>query len=368
MTSLSDANVESVVSLPVVNPDGGTSRTCIYMGKVDRTEDTKVIDWKGVAECARFIRLARIGFQAELYALAVRHGGQDITEIEYRLIRRPQLRYSKPSYTFAVMRIGRKSALKLCDTRKEAERAATMSDASVEVRCKGDANRAAYENRCLNDIIAKDGLVTHNHILTEAKLEQARWYLWGCSKRILDCRTHNRWMPNPRACYAYERECPFADLCDACQNGADYEWIIGDQFQVRDTSHPELKPYVTFDGKTILTFTSCSDLTACEMFYYWKHERRLAKRHDEDSEPLWVGSAVHVGLEALALAHEPGMDLVKNIGLHAACTAIDQWAEHNPVIGEDAFWKQEQQIARARAMVRAAKAKWLSTDSQQWQP
>ena len=350
MTSLSDANVESVVSLPVVNPDGGTSRTCIYMGKVDRTEDTKVIDWKGVAECARFIRLARIGFQAELYALAVRHGGQDITEIEYRLIRRPQLRYSKPSYTFAVMRIGRKSALKLCDTRKEAERAATMSDASVEVRCKGDANRAAYENRCLNDIIAKDGLVTHNHILTEAKLEQARWYLWGCSKRILDCRTHNRWMPNPRACYAYERECPFADLCDACQNGANYEWIIGDQFQVRETSHPELKSWVTFNGKTILTFTSCSDLTACEMFYYWKHERRLAKRHDEDSEPLWVGSAVHAGLEGLTTDC-----------LDMAFAAIDGWAEDNPVIGEDAFWRQEQQIARARAMVRAAKAKWLDT-------
>ncbi len=354
MTSLSDASVESVVSLPVINPDGGTSRTCIYMGVVDRIEGTKVIDWKGVADCARFIRMARIGFQAELYALAVRHGGQDITEIEYRLIRRPQLRYSKPTFTFAVMRAGRKSALKLCDTRAKAERAATMSDGSVEVRCKGDVNRAAYENRCLQDIHDKQGLVTHNHILTEAKLEQARWYLWGCSKRLLECRSTQRWMPNPRNCYAFERECPYMDLCDAAQNGADYEWIIGDQFTVRDTSHPELGEHDA-NGKTILTFTSCSDLTACEMFYYWKHERRLAKRHDEDSEPLWVGSAMHAGLEVLGL-WPPECSLEP---IEFAYAAIDAWADANPVIGEDAFWKQEQQIARARAMVRAAKAKWL---------
>ena len=83
------------------------------------------------------------------------------------------------------------------------------------------------------------------------------------------------------------------------------------------------------------------------MYYYWRHEMKLRRGVESDSEPLWVGSAMHRGVEAYA-----------DGGLPAANTAIDDWANANPVLGEDANWRQDEQAARARAMVQVAAIKW----------
>ena len=61
---------------------------------------------------------------------------------------------------------------------------------------------------------------------------------------------------------------------------------------------------------------------------------------------LWVGNAMHAGMEAFAKQ-----------GIEAALSAIDEWAEQNPVLGDDVR-RQDEQIAKSRAMVRAASERW----------
>lgn len=347
--------VEHVVSMPVVNPETNrASRSFVFMGVLDAETDDKIVDYKGTSRPDRFITQLSIGYQAELYALARQHEGRKVLEIEYRIIARPGLKYSHPKYRYAVTKPGRKSAIKVFDDPAEAESLAAMRGADVETRVTGDADRDAYEQRCLEWLAEDHARVrSHPYFVNPVKLQQAKWFLWECGKRILDSRANNRWIPNVRACFAYDRPCIFQPLCEAVLNGADVDWTKDDQFRQVESSHPELEgadkaPLIVNLMRVVLTHSSLGDLTRCEMLYYWRHEQRLRKQVDEDSEPLWVGSAMHVGMAAFATD-----------GLDAALAAIDEWAEKNPVLGFDASWRQDEQIARARAMVRAAAAKWF---------
>lgn len=340
--------VEQVVEMPIVNPETKrSSRSFVFMGKTDVVDpqERKLCDWKGVGDPQRFLRTLRIGYQAELYVLALACRGTTILEIEYRLVSRPTIKFIECRRTYAVMRAGRKTAVKVLENKDVAETFADLQGCSVVERTSGDVDRDAYTRRCLAWLQERvERLTTYVYTISPAKLEQARWYLWETSKRILECRRFNRWIPNTRACYAFERECPYADLCEVAQCGGDWEWVIEDRYRVRESSHPELNGEDA--GKSVLTYSSLSDL-ACEMFYFWKHEKRLARTQGEDSEPLWLGSAMHVGLEAYATG-----------GVDAAFAAVDAWAGDNWEIGQEADRKLDQQIARARAMVQAAALKW----------
>lgn len=346
--------VEQIVSMPIVNPaTRRSSRSFIFMGVQDRREDDKVIDWKGTSRPDRTITQLTIGYQAELYALA---GDGEVLEIEYRLIQRPQLKYTRPRFTWAVVKADRKTAIKLCEIKADAEEIVDnwRSPApipTIEGRHTGDESRQAYEDRCFEQLLKEpQRMVSHNYLVTPAKLEQTRWWLWECSKRILDSRRNNRWIPNTGACFASDRKepCAFLPLCEAVQNGHNYEALILDDFQRVTDPHPELGGHgENLPDRDILTFSSLSDLARCEMLFYWRHEQCLRKKRDEDSEPLWVGSAMHRGVAGYAKA-----------GLRTAMAAVEGWAAQNPILGEDAAWKQDEQIARARAMVRAAAVKW----------
>lgn len=340
--------VEKIVSMPVTNPDTGrASRTFVYVGVVDKQEGGKVIDWKGTSSPDRFITRAKIGCQGECYALALQHQGCRITEIEYRLIQRPLLGYTEPTFTYAVMKAGRKSALKVCGDQDEAEKLAAMQGGSVEERVKGDKDRDAYEDRCLQQLLEQpQRVVSHPHFLTESRLKLAREWLWQCCKRILECRQHDRWMPNEQACFAYERECPYAPLCEAIADNLDINGIIATEFERIDDPHPELNGYEPKQDRETATYSSLSKLALCEVLYFWQYERRLRRRR-EDSEPLWIGSAMHRGMEVYATD-----------GLEAALMAITTWAAAHPIIGPNQAWIQDQQVARARAMCRAAAVKW----------
>jgi hypothetical protein len=340
---------ETIVSMPILNPETrAPSRTFRYMGKIDGVEDRKIVDWKGVDNPAQFIQRRRIGFQAELYALALAEQDIKLDEIEYRLITRPLLKYSEPKFKWAVMRTGRKSAVKVCDNRKEAEGLASAQGCSVEERVQGDATRDIYENRCFEQFVDEaERMVSHLYRITPSKLEQARWFLWENSKRLLENRRCNRWIPNDKACFAYRRDCEYLELCDAVQNGGDYEYLIEDGYSMLESSHRELEGADANDGLEVLTHSSLGDLTLCEMLYQWRHERKLRKGQYDDGEALWIGSAIHCGLEATA-----------NAGEIAGLEAVETWAQANPVLGFDSAWKQDQQVARARAMIRAAVLKW----------
>lgn len=345
--------VEKIVNMPVVNPETGyPSRSFIFMGALDRRQGDKIIDWKGTSRPDRTITQLTIGYQAELYALA---SGNDVLEIEYRLIQRPGLKYIRPKCAWAVVKEGRKTAIKVCETQEKAdEHIGTLQSTegvAIEERYSGDVTRQNYEERCWDQLLQEpQRMVSHNYLVTPAKLEQARHYLWECSKRILDSRRHSRWIPNTGACFAYERPCPYLPLCEAVQEGAGWETLAQDEFRDVGNSHPELGDVVSHNcnfNRDILTYSSLCDLASCETFYHWKHEQRLAKQREEDSEPLWVGSAMHRGVAGYA---EGGLD--------AAMAAVEAWAVANPVLGEDAAWRQDEQVGRARAMIRAAAVKW----------
>jgi hypothetical protein len=96
----------------------------------------------------------------------------------------------------------------------------------------------------------------------------------------------------------------------------------------------------------IITYSSGTCLCHCEQKYCFRYEQCLVPKRD-DSEARWVGSAMHAGQEALA---KGGMD--------AALKAIDEWASRNPVIGECQFARQQEQVCKAKAMVRASAEKW----------
>jgi len=307
-----ETSTEQIISLAVINPNNGVEARCRFKGKIDRVEESKIIDWKGVAKVDRFITRSRIGYQGELYTLAKQAANVAIDEIEYRLIARPTIRmYVK-------------------DEKESKETGLPVPE--------------VYENRCLKWLLGDPAkMTTHNYPIHSAKLEQAEWYLWESSRRLLENRRCDRWIPNTHACFAWERECQYIPLCDAVQNGADVEWLIDSGYRVLDNSHPELGD----EGKgNIITYSSLGDLHLCEMIYFWAHERRLRKGVGEDSEALWIGNAMHAGMEKI------------DEGPEAARLAVTGWADRNPVLGEKDNHMQEQQVARANAMIRAAAIKW----------
>jgi hypothetical protein len=310
-----NTHIETIVSLPIYNPDTGrASRTFRYQGRVDLVEGTRLVDWKSARDPQRFIKTKRIGFQAELYTLALRSQGVNITEHEYRIVGTPSLQLVK------------------------------KTDLGYEYTRKYGGDLGLYEDTCYNWIIDDPGkMISHVKAVDAGRLKQAQAYLWECGKRILENRNAERWLPNEQACYSWERECEYMPLCEAVAGCADLAGQI-DLLYEKSEPHPELNGH----GKdpNTLTYSSLGVLTLCELKYFWKYEQSLRRRNDF-SEPLWTGSAMHAGLEAYS-----------KDGLAAGLRGVQEWAEHNPIITENAALYQEQLICKARAMVRAAAEKW----------
>ncbi len=353
--------VEQIVEMPITNPKTNrASRSFIYMGKVDLAVGTKIVDYKGCAKIEQTICKLALSFQAELYALAIEaRTKKRLTDMEYRLIQRPQKGYNpkeaKPC--FAVIQSGRKKAVKAgIPTLEEAQRilaekesalpAGEVSSFHIEDRTTAAVTREDYEEACYQQLIDDpDRLKIHPLHLNRGSMEQARAYLWDCAKRILDNRRSKRWLHNANACFNWSRRCPYLDLCETLAAGGDPSWIMEERFHVASTVHPELGEKA-HDRWNVLTYSSCEDLVSCEMFYWWKYEYRLRRGDNEETEPLRVGSAMHLGMEVFAKK-----------GLQPALLAIDEWMANNPVLGDDVR-KQDEQIAKARAMVRAASERW----------
>jgi hypothetical protein len=341
---------EQVISLPVVNPEtNAPSRSFVYRGKIDLVDGNRLIDWKSVDDPDKFIRQKRIGCQAELYAWAMIESGHPIDTIEYRLISRPTIKFCDARFSYAVMKEGRKTAVKVFDNRDDAERFVMLQGGSVVERVQGDRDADAYERRCLDWLLDDPmKIVTHVHHITGSKLEQAQWRLWESSKRILDNRRQNRWIPNDRACFLYQRECQYVPLCDTIQNGGNWERMIASEYRKRRSMHPELGDADKADEeRSTITYSSMQDLALCEMYYQWRYERGIERAGADDGESLWIGSAMHAGLDGYAHG-----------GLSQAFSSIASWADSNPIIGEQLARKQDEMVAKARAMVCAAEFKW----------
>jgi hypothetical protein len=358
---------ELFVSMPIKNPDTtGVSRSFRYCGVLDVHENQEVIDWKALGRPERFIKASRIGCQGERYVLALMHDGHAIKKIEYRLLTKPSIMYCKPVYRFAVLKEGNKNAVKVCESIHEAEvfmkerQGKKQTEAhlySIQRRSTGDTSRDNFEERCVEWLKdpEKARIIPHDHWIVPAKLKQAEWSLWDTVKRILENRNRESWQTRTSACFAYERECTFMPLCDCLQNGGDVTGMKAELYE-RTVANPELanrqhdpdKNSEVMLALPVLTHSMVQDFELCEMYFYWKHEEHLQRTVDEqEKDALWTGSAVHIGVDVNAKQ-----------GLDAALEAINLWAERNPVIGLDQSWKQHQEIAKARAMVRVAAERW----------
>ncbi len=306
--------IEHPVAMPVTNPEGGTSRSFIYRGKIDHAavepDGTAIVtDYKFVTDPQDYLDTERISYQRELYVAALEHqDGLRVVEWRFRLVTTPSLQIGK---------------------------------------MKKYPTFEAFEQACQNRLREPGQLVEAEVPMNRARIEQAKWWLWENSKRVLDCRRNNRWLHNEHACRDWQRRCPYMPLCLAVACGSDYESAIDDKYEVVENTHPEL-PEAETNGKDVLTYSSMSTLARCEMCYQWRYERRLRKQRDH-ADALWLGSASHAGMEAFAKG-----------GLEAAYAAINAWAEANPALGQEAN-KMEGQACKARAMVRAAGEQWSNT-------
>lgn len=311
MTSRSDVGAvtmtEHVVSMPVRNPDTtGQSRTFEFRGKLDRFDQGVIVDWKTTDDPLAYIRQALIGFQAELYALALLEEEITAQGIVYRLIRKPTIRL-----------------------------------------CSKDPSPEAYEARCYEWLRAAEyATVDHDRMFNPARMAEAARWLWHVAKRIIECRQKGEWLTNEHACTHWNRECEYLPLCVCHAEGGDVGDLIAQSYEPR-VVHEELET----GDKDVLTYSSASTMTLCERRYCFRYEHCIMAKRKEDSGAAYLGSAVHVGLAAAFVG-----------GLGNGYTAVGQWADANPVIGPDAATKQAQEMAKARAMVRVAMERWGDAD------
>jgi len=310
LTTTTQTQVEQIVTMPILNPEAARrseSRTFCYAGRVDLVDDDVLVDWKTVADPERYKQKHLIGFQGELYALAMEAGGHPIREVQYRLITRPTIRF-----------------------------------------CGKDVDAHAYEARCVEWLQDKPGaLQEFVPPINEARKQAARQWLWDVAKRIIDARRTTRWLPNEQACHLDGRgECDYLRLCLSASTGGDTAWVASEDYTWAQDAHPELDGAAEASDKEVLTYSACRSMCACEMLYYWRYQWGYRTRR-EPTDALWNGNIMHHGFEALARG-----------GMLAAFGAIGEWAEAHPVLGEHASHKQEQEIAKARAMLAAAARKW----------
>ena len=284
--------IEEVVRMPI---KGGAIE---FRGKVDLVQGDTLIDWKTTTDPEAYIDQQVVGYQAEMYALALREAGHTINRVVYRLIKKPSIRM-----------------------------------------CKKDATSAAYRARCVDWLRETPGaLMEYEHYITDARMAQALAKIEDTAWEVTQSRERGYWRQNELACKDYARRCPFVGLCEGTQTTYAYD--------IATDRHEELGDAGA--GDTV-TPSSIKAYNQCAARYYWRYERRLRKPHEETSDALYTGTLVHLGLELLWSGK----------ALDNALAAVIEAGYETLVIGEDAAKRQQQQTAQAAAMVQVGSEKWL---------
>lgn len=305
---------EKVVCMPLPSPHTGRGSTKYrYAGMIDRIEGNRVIDWKSTSDPSKFVARKGIGYQPECYAMALRSLGYEIDEYEYRVIQTPGIRLSGTD-----------------------EKAA---------RETGRTPAECYEERCYEWIMERPGvrIFSATFPVNDECVRQAKHWLWTVRERISAARKSGTYLTNESACDAYNVMCPYVDLCKAAKFGDDVRELLEERYRAKGSTHMELG----LQGSDIITYSSASTFSLCEQKWFWSTEMGLEKKGSPTSDALYVGSAMHEGLEHL-----------DSDGLEAVIDRIWNWGEDHPVIGPDASKKQSENISKACAMIRAASTHW----------
>jgi hypothetical protein len=301
--------IETIVRRPITNPaTGAKSRTFEFAGKIDVVDVDKygrccIRDWKTCSNAQQTKRQKMLSFQSDLYACAIEDGGIKVDYADFCLIERP--------------------TIKLCS-----------KDFKPGTK---DLDPEAYEERCMEWLSQEGKLDGFRIPFTPDRRLSARQWIWDISQQILEARRNQRYLPNESACYCYQRECPYMNLCFAKVQGFDVNAVVSEEYQIANL-HPELEGLETADN--VLSYSSASTFCLCQAKYFWRYEAALKPKQVEESEALTNGINVHRGLEiALTQNLEAGLEAVS-----PGVLSIDT--------------KSQQDKAKARAMVRAAFEKW----------
>ncbi len=314
---------EQVVTMPVINPKTGRASTRhTFAGKLDLIEKKETLsDWKTCNDTQDYAHERLLSYQMELYVLSCK---QPITEIQYRLIARP--------------------GIKLCgkDLFPGEKKGSTNFD------------KKHYEDRVYEWMLERpERMVELKHPLNHARLAQAEEWLWAIHVRLMHCEKHG-FLANSHGCKAWFKNCPYVPLCALNAIGGDIQDMIERDYEKRPVVHAEL----SLDDVNVITFSSASCLTLCELKFDLLYRQGLKPKNYDDGEALFVGSATHKGLEHYK----------KHFDLDGALAAIDEWEKANPILGgfgshADKQHEQDQRIAKAKGMTRAAAWKWPNPDT-----
>lgn len=300
---------EKLVLVPLRHPvTGEADPEWWYAGSVDRVESGRVVDWKSCGDTQRFRTQKAVGFQPECYALALRELGYTIEEYEYRAIQTPGIKY-----------------------------------------CAKDKDAHAYEQRCY-EWLKEDPTRTCEIVapLEATSLRNAAWWLWTVKERIKTVRATELALTNESACYAFNTRCAYIELCKAAKNGDPIEPLIESSYEDR-LIHEELELPDGVDPANILTYSAAALFSSCEQKHYWRNELALQLKGEETAPALYLGSALHKGLE-----HIDAGDI------RAAFWEIELYAQQTPTLGGFDATRKAEALARARAMLRVAKERWCN--------
>ena len=295
--------------MPLEHPETGEpDPDWWYAGSVDRVEGRRLIDWKSCGDASRFELQKAVGFQPECYAIGLMHEGYDISEYEYRVIETPGIKY-----------------------------------------CRKDRDPIEYEERCYKWLKEKPGKVRRVFgFIDERSLANARWWLWSVKERIELIRKTGHAVTNESACYAFKAECPYAKLCTDAKHGYDLTSLLEKNYE-EAVQHRELELPEGVDPDNVLTYSAAAMFSLCEQKWMWKNIVKIQKKEEETSQSLYLGSAMHKGMEYIDAGD-----------IRAAFWEIEKWSKQQLTFGEFGVRARDESCARARAMLRVANERWGS--------
>ncbi len=283
-------SAEETVTLPVVNPETGhTSRNWLHASKHDgiiegygktlllehkTTSDTDIANPSGT-----YWRRLTIDSQVSKYALDNWQMGRKLDGALYDVILKPGIRPKS---------LSKKVVEQVALTRRY--EGFELSNEAVTAVANGLERESIelYELRLTADVIERADRYYQRRVIHRLDSELAEYAgeLWQIGKEIRRAQRLGRHYRNSAACMAWGRECEYLGIC----SGSEAEPDEG----VADI-HGELDGPSSTDQQ-VLTNSRISMFLTCRRKHHYSYN--LGIKRQEENEALWIGTTLHLGLEA----------------------------------------------------------------------
>lgn len=297
--------VEQTFHLPIVNPaTGKASPKWTQAGKRDGIVrlptgqrllfEHKTCDEEIADPNAPYWRRLSIDQQISMYSLACWQSGKRVDGTLYDVIRKPRIR--PKTLTKAEVNAALASGM---------WHGFVVGTADLDRLRDGDSSEsiAMFATRVTAECIDNADKYYQRRVITRLDSELLEWSeeLWGHMQDINAARLANRHPKNDGACMNWGYPCPYLGVCSG------HEQLDQNERFAQDTAvHGELD-LAEQPHSNVLTNTRIRTFQTCRRKHYYRYE--LGYRRSEDSEALYVGSLLHLGLEVLfSLSQESSDD------------------------------------------------------------